>query len=210
MQFRLNADSPLDDASLAGAGVYAEASRKRAHRKNGDADGGSFSQCARSSLVRLPALAISTGTETASLQSAHATLGTRRNGLLRVSRGGSFCCVFVGACECVYTGGVSFILRCVTLLLLITGLVSPVAELFDRWDPPGLGNDTELPVFALVLLLSLVLLVCRLMAFVANTVTLVLELLMARSAHAVRLGCFARFWALPPSVLCTGSPPLRI
>jgi hypothetical protein len=37
-------------------------------------------------------------------------------------------------------------------------------ECFDRWDAPGLSNDTEFGVFALIFALCLVLLVCMLIA----------------------------------------------
>ena len=47
-------------------------------------------------------------------------------------------------------------------------IATPISAFFDRWDPPGLGDDTEMTFFALVLVLCLVLLVCRLIAtFVA-------------------------------------------
>lgn len=51
-----------------------------------------------------------------------------------------------------------------TLLLLLVTVLAPLLECFDRWDKPGLGNDTEFPVFALVLVLCLLLLVMRLVA----------------------------------------------
>lgn len=38
-------------------------------------------------------------------------------------------------------------------------VLMPLLECFDRWDGPGLKNDTELPVFLVTLLLSLVVLV---------------------------------------------------
>ena len=43
-------------------------------------------------------------------------------------------------------------------------LLAPLAEFFDRWDPTGLANDTEFGIFALVLTLCLVLVVCTLLA----------------------------------------------
>ena len=51
-----------------------------------------------------------------------------------------------------------------TLLFLLVVFVAPVAEFFDRWDAPGLSNDMEFGVFALVLALCLVLVVCMLIA----------------------------------------------
>jgi hypothetical protein len=51
-----------------------------------------------------------------------------------------------------------------TLLFLLVMFLAPLAEFFDRWDAPGLSNDTEFGVFALVLALCLVLVVCMLIA----------------------------------------------
>jgi len=51
-----------------------------------------------------------------------------------------------------------------TLLFLLVMFLAPLAELFDRWDAPGLSNDTEFSVFALVFALCLVLVVCMLIA----------------------------------------------
>lgn len=49
-------------------------------------------------------------------------------------------------------------------MLVLVGLLMPVAEFFDRWDAPGPGGDSELPLFSIVLALCAVLLVCYLMA----------------------------------------------
>ena len=54
-----------------------------------------------------------------------------------------------------------------TVLLMITAFIVPLFELFDTWDGPGLANDTEYAVFALVLGICLVLLVCKLLASLA-------------------------------------------
>jgi hypothetical protein len=51
-----------------------------------------------------------------------------------------------------------------TSLFLLVMFLAPLAEFFDRWDAPGLSNDTEFGVFALVLALCLVLVVCMLIA----------------------------------------------
>lgn len=40
----------------------------------------------------------------------------------------------------------------------------PLLECFDRWDKPGLSNDTEFPVFLIVLFVALVLLALVAMA----------------------------------------------
>ncbi len=55
-------------------------------------------------------------------------------------------------------------------MLLLAAFVTPVMELFDRWDPPGPSNDTELAVFSLILALCLVLLVCKLVASLAGRI----------------------------------------
>jgi hypothetical protein len=47
--------------------------------------------------------------------------------------------------------------------ILVTFL-APLFECFDRWDALGISNDTEFAVFALVLSLCLVLVVCLLVA----------------------------------------------
>lgn len=92
-----------------------------------------------------------------------------------------------------------------TFLLLITALLTPVVEFFDRWDPPGPSNDTEMAVFALCFALCLVLLVCRLIADRGKLVTLIA---VARCERVRRLiepvGLPAR------KVPSQGSPPLRI
>ncbi len=49
-----------------------------------------------------------------------------------------------------------------TILLLLTVFLAPVFEFFDRWDAPGLNNDTEMAVFSFILLLSLLLAACTL------------------------------------------------
>ena len=54
-----------------------------------------------------------------------------------------------------------------TCILLLVALVAPIAECFDCWDAPGVSNDVEFAVFSLILALCLVLLVSRLIAFLA-------------------------------------------
>ena len=49
------------------------------------------------------------------------------------------------------------------IMMLVAAFV-PLLELFDRWDQPGLSNDTEYAVFGLVLTICLVLLVCKLIS----------------------------------------------
>jgi hypothetical protein len=64
-----------------------------------------------------------------------------------------------------------------TFLFLLVIFCAPLAECFDRWDAPGLSNDTEFAVFALVFALCLVLVVCLLIAAGSLIRNLVLECL---------------------------------
>ena len=56
------------------------------------------------------------------------------------------------------------LLKFVTILLVTVTFLMPLLECFDRWDRPGLGNDTEFPVFLIVLFVTLVLLAVVAMA----------------------------------------------
>ena len=47
--------------------------------------------------------------------------------------------------------------KLVTIFLVAMTILMPVLECFDRWDRPGLGNDTELPLFLIMLFVSFVL-----------------------------------------------------
>jgi hypothetical protein len=51
-----------------------------------------------------------------------------------------------------------------TFLFVLVTFLAPLMECFDRWDAPGLSNDTEFGLFTLIFALCLVLLVCMLMA----------------------------------------------
>jgi hypothetical protein len=62
-----------------------------------------------------------------------------------------------------------------TYLFLLVIFLAPLADYFDRWDAPGISNDTEFSVFALVLALCLVLIVCLLIAARSLLLNLVLE-----------------------------------
>ena len=37
-----------------------------------------------------------------------------------------------------------------TLFFVLVTFLAPLAECFDRWDAPGIGNDTEFAVFFLI------------------------------------------------------------
>ena len=56
------------------------------------------------------------------------------------------------------------ILQFSTVVLILTVFITPISEAFDRWDPAGLGSDTEFAVFAFVFSLVLVLAVSQLIA----------------------------------------------
>ncbi len=59
-------------------------------------------------------------------------------------------------------------LRVGTFVLLLSVFLAPTFELFDRWDAPGLCNDTEMAVFGLVLLLCLALAVWEIVSSLAD------------------------------------------
>jgi hypothetical protein len=56
------------------------------------------------------------------------------------------------------------LLRIVTIIMVGVTVLMPVLECFDRWDRPGLGNDTELPFFLIALFITLVILVAAAVA----------------------------------------------
>lgn len=92
------------------------------------------------------------------------------------------------------------------LLLMLTTFVAPVFESFDRWDAPGLGNDTEFALFLFVFLLCLVLVVAMLVAFDALKMRFVSRLVpLSMRTLFERLLC-----VLPAPVPPHSSPPLRI
>lgn len=47
---------------------------------------------------------------------------------------------------------------------MLIGAFYPLLELFDRWDAPGLANDTEFKVYALLFAVCLVILLCKLIS----------------------------------------------
>lgn len=94
--------------------------------------------------------------------------------------------------------------------------VAPAAEYFDRWDAPGLGNDTEFGLFLFVFFLCLVLVVALHVATEALQRHFLARLVPLRVASL--LADLARMMALPvpphnPPPLGSppfGLPPLRI
>ena len=99
------------------------------------------------------------------------------------------------------------LLKVGTFLLLLAVFLAPICEFFDRWDAPGLENDTEMAVFLLALLLCLVLAVCKILSNVLVRITLFLVGLVwpERSSPLCRDEAFAYKLILPPI-----AAPLRI
>ena len=96
-----------------------------------------------------------------------------------------------------------------TLILLATTLLVPLSESLDRWDKPGLGNDTEFHLFAIVLFLALVLLLTRLVARAASA--LLLFTVWQWSAPVAAFGVRMELnWKRMPVVDTSPPVPLRI
>lgn len=91
-----------------------------------------------------------------------------------------------------------------TFLLLAATLLVPLFESFDRWDSPGLGNDTEFHLFAIVLFLALVLLLCRLIVRSA----LVFRLARVAAALIAALESASHLHADPGFIPPQSSPPI--
>lgn len=90
--------------------------------------------------------------------------------------------------------------------MLIASFV-PLLEWFDRWDAPGLSNDTEYAVFALVLMICLVLLVGKLISSRALALRLLMASMVWRPDRAGRTSSEpVGLFAVPPLLLL----PLRI
>lgn len=60
-------------------------------------------------------------------------------------------------------------------IVLLFGAFVPLLEFFDRWDSPGLSNDTEFAVFSLILVFCLVVLVCELVSSFAMRITIAIS-----------------------------------
>jgi hypothetical protein len=91
-------------------------------------------------------------------------------------------------------------------LLVTATFLPPLAELFDRWDAPGLDNDTEFALFAIVFTICLVLLVCKLNSSLERMAYLVgLPYSPPQNeAPAISFGIYS------DAVIPHTSPPLRI
>jgi hypothetical protein len=94
-------------------------------------------------------------------------------------------------------------------MLLLAAFFTPLVEFFDRWDPPGPSNDTEMAVFGLIFALCLVLIVCKLTAALATLISLVLVLGTAAKSRFDAPGS-APFFKLHRSPSLPASPNLII
>ena len=98
------------------------------------------------------------------------------------------------------------LLQFATLFFVLVTLFAPLAECFDRWDPPGISNDTEFALFALLFMLCLVLLVSKLLSVLA----LVVNLVSLRHFQASETLKAVGATTLPIFVPLLSPPPLRI
>jgi Na+/phosphate symporter len=95
-----------------------------------------------------------------------------------------------------------------TFFLVLVTFFVPLAECFDRWDPPGISNDTEFAVFALIFILCLVLLVSKLISALASLVSLVPSPNFQTSEKPSVFGAHRTLQILVPPL--DSSPPLRV
>ncbi len=104
------------------------------------------------------------------------------------------------------------LLQVCTVIMILVTVLTPLSEALDRWDAPGwdvpgLSNDTEFAIFALVLFLALVLLLSKLVALRNQIVRLVeCPALFGGSEECAQWSGPALFSSINPDT----SPPLRI
>lgn len=91
-------------------------------------------------------------------------------------------------------------------MLLLAAFLTPVAEFFDQWDPPGPSNDTEMAIFGFIFALCLVLLVCKLTAALATIISLMLMQHLRQNLGSPLGEAHAFSNCITPQT----SPPLRI
>ena len=89
---------------------------------------------------------------------------------------------------------------------MIATFVAPLAECFDRWDAPGLDNDTEFALFLFVFLLCLVLVVAMLVAMGALERQCASRIVVFRATPAMERWHSVMRSPVSPHT----SPPLRI
>jgi uncharacterized protein YacL len=98
------------------------------------------------------------------------------------------------------------LLKLVTILFVSTTVLMPLLECFDRWDKPGLTNDTEFPVFLVTLFISLVLL--AVLAIARRAIEQQESQIRTAVVYEILWREFTTWMDLPVSPLV--SPPLRI
>ena len=94
-----------------------------------------------------------------------------------------------------------------TFLFLLVTFVTPLMEYFDRWDVPGLANDAEFGLFALMMALCLVLIVMKLLSALALAIRLVSQRLPLGGGLPGLMEQASELCELRPPLLF---PPLRI
>jgi hypothetical protein len=107
----------------------------------------------------------------------------------------------------VYDQSMRRLLQLGTFCLFLAAFLAPLAECFDRWDAPGISNDTEFAAFALVLTLCLVLLVSKLLSVLALRIGFVSQPHHQRSQLVRALQGNSPFAIFIPPI---SPPPLRI
>lgn len=92
-------------------------------------------------------------------------------------------------------------------MMMLIGAFIPLLEFFDHWDPPGLSNDTEYAVFAFILAISLVLLLCKLIASGALEFSFIFRQIFLRDGRVKPVGSGHKFLFVVPPL---STLPLRI
>jgi hypothetical protein len=92
-------------------------------------------------------------------------------------------------------------------VMMLIGAFYPLLELFDRWDAPGLSNDTEFEVYALLFAICLVFLLCKLISSGALTFGFISWRVLLRDERVRPVEAGSTFlFAVPPLL----DLPLRI
>lgn len=100
------------------------------------------------------------------------------------------------------------LLRIVTIVMITMTLVMPLLECFDRWDGPGLGNDTEFPIFLITLFISVVLLAAA--AFASRTMARQNAQTETEVVYEIVRSAIGSWTDIAVSPFTCMSPPLRI
>lgn len=100
------------------------------------------------------------------------------------------------------------LLRVVTIIMVTMTLLMPLLECFDRWDSPGLRNDSELPVFLITLFISLVILAT--VAIASRTMAQQNAQTETDIVYEFVRSEFGSWTDIPVLPFTTISPPLRI